>query len=451
MPTSSTPKRAYLTDATIRDLPPPTDRREEIVWDGPDPAIPGSKAFVIVGFGLRHMRTGHKSFHFDCRLKDGSGIKCRTRIGRWPRVKADAARKKALELQQLVERGGDPTEKKRKALTKATTMNDLADMFEREHMVVKTATGTGLRSSTAVNYRSLLRLYVRPRFGRRRIGDIGKDEIKKLHREISTTGGRKNNGAAYQANRVLMLLTTMYNFAIDDKKLLPKGANPCVEVEANKERSRRRYLSDEELVSVKAALDQHPDSQCVAALRLLMWTGARRGEVLTMKWEDLELHRPVRGDDGNVRELAVWDRKAVDMKGDEDSAVPLADAARRLLVRLHVEQGEPKAGYVFPSAKSKTGHLVEIAKVWSQIVKTAGITKSLRLHDLRHSFASFLISEGVPLEVIGPLMGHSSLKTTARYAHLKDGPQRNAVEKVAKLIAGDSAEIIPGPGRRNII
>jgi integrase len=448
VPTPTTPKRAYLTDALIRDLIPPTDRREEIVWDGRDPNVPGSEAFVIIGFGLRHMRTGHKSFHYDCRLKDGSARKCRVRLGRWPTVKADKARKRALELQQLVENGGDPTAAKRKAKASATTVNALADLFETEHMRIKDANGVGIRASTAVNYQSLLRLYVRPALGRERIGNVTKDDVKRLHREISTTAGRKGQGATYQANRVLMLLSTLFNFAIE-KKVLAAGSNPCTEVEANKERHRRRYMSDEELVAVKAALDTHPDSQCVAAIRLLMWTGARRGEVLAAKWENVDLHRTTRDPDGNVREFAVWDRLAPDMKGDEDSSVPLADAARRLLLRLHVEQGEPKAGFVFPSTKSGTMHLVEIAKTWTQIKKTASITKSLRLHDLRHSFASVLISEGVPLEVISPLLGHSSLKTTSRYAHLKQGPQRNAVEKMAKHIAGDSAEIIPGPGRRS--
>jgi integrase len=307
----------------------------------------------------------------------------------------------------------------------------------------------GSARNTAVNYRSLLRLYVRPKLGRQRIGNVDKDMVKRLHREISTTGGREAEEASYQANRVLTLLTTMFNFAIDDKKLLPKGSNPCTEVEANKERHRRRYMSDEELASVKAAIDEHSDSQCVAAIRLLMWTGARRGEVVGAKWEDIDLHRTVRDPDGNVREFAVWDRMAPDLKQDEDSSVPLADAACRLLLQLHAEQGEPATGFVFPSTKSKTGHLVEIAKGWAQIKKHAGITKTLRIHDLRHSFASFLISDVVPLEVISPLMGHSSMKTTQRYAHLRQGPQRTAVEKLAKHIAGNSAEIISGPGRRS--
>jgi integrase len=441
MPT--VPKRAYLTDAAIRDLPAPTDRREHIIWDGPDPAIPGSEAFVVIGFGVRVMASGHKSFHFDCRLKDGSGIKRRVRIGRWPTTKADSARKKALELQQLVERGDDPSKARSDTKKAALTVNALADRFEREHMVIKKPDGIGIRLSTATNYRSLLRCHIRPELGKKRIGEVKPADIEQLHREISATGGRKKTGASYQANRVLCLISTMYNFAAD-KGLLPKGTNPCAEIKTNKERARRRYMSDEELEAVTAALDQHPDARRVAVIRLLMWTGARCDEVLGMKWQDLELHRKVRSDDGNVRELAVWDRKALDLKGDEDSGVPLADAPRRLLLRLHADQGEPTTGFVFPSPTSKKkGYLTGVSSMWAQITKAAKITKPLRLHDIRHSFASCLISEGVPLEVISPLMAHASLKTTMRYAHLKQGPQRNAVEKLARVYAGDSAEVIP--------
>jgi integrase len=450
MPMPTPPKRAYLTDDLIRNLTPPTDRREQITWDAPDPAIPGSAAFVVVGFGLRQMATGHVSLHFDGRLKDGSGRKFRVRLGRWPLTKADAARKKAKDLQQLVENGGDPTKKRREAKASSVTVNELADMFEKEHMTVKNVRGIGnIRASTAANYRSLLRFHIRPNLGHKRIGAVTKEDVKRIHLEISTSGGCRKDGALYQANRVLTLISTMFNFAIE-KKLIAKGANPADDIKANKERARKRYLSDEELVAVKAAIDAHQDGQCVAAIRFLMWTGARKTEALAAKWETIDLHRKVRGGDGNIREFAVWDRLAPDMKGDEDSSVPLADAARRLLLRLHIEQGEPSKGYVFPSTKSATGHLVEVGKFWSEIKQAAGVTKSLRLHDLRHSFASFLVSDGVPLEVIGSLLGHRSPRTTARYAHLKDGPQRRAVETVAKIIAGEGAEVIPGPWR-NIV
>jgi integrase len=190
--------------------------------------------------------------------------------------------------------------------------------------------------------------------------------------------------------------------------------NPCKGIEKNPEGKRKRYLSGDELVRLTTALIKHPDRQAANIVRLLLLTGARRGEVLAAKWDDIDLS------------TGTWTKPASATKQAADHVAPLSAPARQLLSEIAGK--EPTPEYVFPG-NGAGGHRTTIKRNWRHITKAAGIT-GLRIHDLRHSFASQLASGGASLPLIGALLGHSNPVTTHRYAHLYDDPQRAAVERV---------------------
>jgi len=199
--------------------------------------------------------------------------------------------------------------------------------------------------------------------------------------------------------------------------LRPDGSNPCRHVSKFRETRRERFLSEAELGRLALALTAaEPDNPfAVAAIRLALFVGARRNEVLTLKWENVDMERGV-----------------LDLDDSKTGAKPiiLNAPARQLLARLPRISGNP---HVFPGRKAGA-HLVNVNKLWVLIRKSAGL-EDVRLHDLRHSFASILVSGGASLPLIGGLLGHTNVKTTQKYAHLSDDPLRAASERAGEAIA----------------
>jgi integrase len=209
-----------------------------------------------------------------------------------------------------------------------------------------------------------------------------------------------------------------------------RSDNPAAHIERNPEVKRKRYLSADELAALLKALAEFPNRKIANIFRLLLLTGARRGEVRAMKWADVDL------------EKGIWTKPASATKQKDDHVVPLSAPARQLLAEIWNEQHGTRGEWVFPSVRGD-GHITELQLYWVQLCKAAKIT-GLRTHDLRHSFASQLASGGASLPLIGALLGHTQPATTARYAHLFQDPQRAAVEKVGAIIAGTpAAEVKP--------
>ena len=197
-------------------------------------------------------------------------------------------------------------------------------------------------------------------------------------------------------------------------------------------------MKDDELARLVRALATHADKQAADVVRLLLLTGCRRGEALAARWADLDLGK------------GVWSKPASSVKQNTPHEAPLSAPARQLLSEIRDAHAakhpkRPLGEYVFPS-HGADGHRVDIKRDWRQLTKAAGIT-GLRVHDLRHSFASQLASGGASLPLIGALLGHSNPTTTHRYAHLFDDPQRAAVERVGAVIgaAGREKEAIRPP------
>jgi integrase len=198
--------------------------------------------------------------------------------------------------------------------------------------------------------------------------------------------------------------------------------NPAKGIERNSESKRKRYLTGDELARLTKALAETPDRQFTTIIMLLVLTGARRGEAFGMRWDDLVL----------TKNAGVWTKLGSTTKQRTDHVVPLSEPACQLLLAI---KKNSESDFVFPS-DGKSGHIVEIKKGWAALLDRAKI-KKLRVHDLRHSFASQLVNSGASLELIGAMLGHSSPSTTARYAHLYDAVQREAAERVGRIV-GDS-------------
>jgi integrase len=271
-----------------------------------------------------------------------------------------------------------------------------------------------------------------PAIGKLKLVDVEPDDIDGLHRKISRGHG-EHKARPFRANRVAALLSKMFALAVHRWKWL--STNPVQGLQRNPEPRRERYLVNGELQRLTAALAVHKDRQAANIIRLLLLTGARRGEVFAMRWPDLNLT------DG------TWTKPASTTKQKRAHVAPLSAPARQLLSELS-ENAEANAEYVFPGRWD--GHRAGVRRAWRELCRAADI-KGIRLHDLRHSFASQLVSSGFSLPVIGALLGHSQPATTARYAHLFDEVTRAATERVGAVIAGNgkpSADVVPHPKTR---
>jgi integrase len=392
----------HLTDALVKRLPAP-DKGNRVTYDDGLP-----------GFGVRVTAAGHRAFIFNYVVRT-SGRERRFTLGSTASWRVTAARAEARRLKQLVERGGDPLADIEEARA-APTVAELCDRFQQEHVSRK-------RASTQGDYQRMLRIYVRPHFGvHTKVADVRFEDIDALHRKVS------KEGHTYRANRLVAMLSKMFSLAV---RWNMRTDNPCKGIERNTEFSRRRYLSSEELARLLVALNAHPDRQIANIVRMLLLTGARRGEVLSAKWADIDLTK------------GVWSKPAASTKQQQNHTVPLSAPVRQLLSEIQAAQKAKHrvlGTYVFPGL-GNTGHVVEIKKGWASICRSAGIS-GLRIHDLRHSFASQLASGGASLLLIGSLLGHSSPTTTHRYSHLFDDPLRKAVERVGATVtaAGQPAK-----------
>jgi integrase len=388
-------ERQKLTDAIIKRLPTPLVGNK-ITYD---PALPG--------FGVRVTAGGSRAFVLSYRTR--AGRERRYTIGGFPDWSTVGARDKARELKRLIDDGGDPLADI-EAERDAPTVADLIERFETEHLPRK-------RPGTATDYKRMLDKHVRPHFGNHtKVADVSLDEhIEPLHRKISKQGHLR------RANTVIAVCSKMFSLAV---RWGMRTNNPCRGAERHPEVRRKRYLNGHELARLLEALTKHPEQRTANVVRLLLLTGARRGEVLAMRWADLDLT------------AGKWIKPGSTTKQRTEHEVPLSDPARQLLGELRDAQtAKSKAlpEFVFPG-NGDAKHIVNVKRAWASLCKAAGIS-GLRIHDLRHSFASQLASSGASLPLIGALLGHSNPTTTHRYAHLFDDPQRAAVERVGAVIA----------------
>ena len=379
-----------LTDRTVKGLPSPAAGNHVIFDD------------LIKGFGVRITAAGAKAFVLKYRRRS-DGLRRLHTIGSHPAWTVLAAREEAKRLKREIDGGGDPVGEQR-ADREAPTVNDLCDRYEGEQLSKR-------RPSTQSEYGSILRRHIRPALGKRKVATLAFANIDDLHRQITKTAG------PYRGNRVVALVSKLCSLAVQWRWRVD---NPCKGIERNVEYKRKRYLTGAELERLSAALAEHDDPDAADIFRFLLLTGARRGEVLAARWADFDL------------EAGIWTKPAASTKTKTDHVVPLSAPARQLLAARFDNRAESK--FVF-QGRNGVGHRIEVKGNWARVCKAAGI-HGLRIHDLRHSYASTLASAGVGLHVIGGLLGHTQPSTTARYAHLFDDPLRAATERAGAILSG---------------
>ena len=355
----------------------------------------------VKGFGIRCRPSGAKFYVLKMRV---GGRQRWFTIGRhgspWT---AETARCEALRLLGLRAAGKDPA-RDRDHEKGALIIAELTDRFLAEHVACR------CKPRTAEDYRRAIGRYIRPVLGHHGLADLARADIVRLHHQL--------RHRPYQANRCLAVLSKMMNLA-EAWGLRPDGSNPCRHVKKYREDKRERYLTKEELHRLGAALAQAEQTKAespfaIAAIGLLILTGARLTEILSLRWEYVDLANGV---------LRLPDSKT----GAKD--IFLNEASIKLLREMPRMAGNPHV----IAGKKEGARLVNLQKPWRRLRATADL-HGVRIHDLRHSFASIAAGAGMSLPVIGKLLGHTQPATTARYAHLAADPIRAASNLIGSAI-----------------
>lgn len=325
-----------------------------------------------------------------------------------------SARDEAVRLLGRVRAGADPAYDKQEA-RKAETLGEFVARYLVGHVEVHN------KPTTAKATRRKLDNHILPDLGHIKLVDVTRDDVVRFHRGLKST--------PYQANRCLALLSHILSTA-EKWGVCPDGTRICKGVDKFKEPARERFLSSEEVQRLAGVLNDAEASGTnpsgIAIIRLLLLTGARRNEIEALRWPEVDFGRTVL-------------RLANSKTGAKQIA--LAPAALAILSDVPRVEG---VEFVFP-ASSGNGHYQGIGKVWRAVRQAANLD-DVRLHDLRHTFASFGAAGGLSLPLIGALLGHSRAQTTQRYAHLADDPVQRAAEQIGRAVAaamdGHSAEVI---------
>jgi integrase len=363
---------------------------------------------TVKGFGVKITPAGAKIYVLQYRCK---GRQRRYTIGRHgsPWTVAEA-RAETVRLLAEVVRGNDPADLKH-ADRSDITFAPFADRYLREHADLHK------KVRSAALDRQLLRTHIVPALGTRRLGEITRAEVARMHRSLAET--------PIAANRALTLTSAMLTLA-ERWGLREEGSNPCRNIEKFKERSRERFLSEIEIARLGEALAEAGKSgsppAALAAIRLLILLGARKTEVLTLEWRWVN-----------------FERSLIELPDSKTGAkvIYLSVPAIGLLASLPRIAGNP---FVLPGDRAGA-HIVNIEKTWRRVRKAAGL-EDVRLHDLRHSFAAVAVSAGFSLPLIGALLGHTEVSTTQRYAHLGADPVRQANEAIGARIAAALGPVV---------
>ena len=373
---------------------------------------PGTKPIFIwdsqiPGFAVKILPSGTRRYFVKYRTK-GGGRSAQQRwetIGTHGAITVDQARDEAKRILADVAENKDPQGMK-VAFRQAPKMTALWERFERDHLSKR-------KASTARNYEQLWRIYVKPRLGTKKVIDVNRDDVYRLHRSIK---------ARYQANRTVALLSKMFNLA-ERWEMRPDNSNPCRHVEKHRETYRERFLTTEEIGRLGQALRDGHAAQTetphmIAAIQLLLLTGARVSEILGAKWQWID-----------------WEHHIIRLPESKTGAkiIYLGDAAIEVLEHLRSLPHAKENPYVIAGGV-KGQPLADLRHPWMRIRERADLD-GVRLHDLRHTAASIGVSQGMNLPVIGRLLGHTQASTTQRYAHVGADPALAAANTIGDVVA----------------
>ena len=383
------PRRAGLTlsKRTVDGLS--AEGTDTVFWDRDVP-----------GFGVRVYPSGRKIYVVQSR--GPNGIR-RVSLGRHGDLAPDRARRRAVETIDRIKRG----EERALAPPPVLTVADLAERYMEAHVRVS------CNAQTRDSYRGSLKNHILPAMGEKPVSKVSRADAAALHYNLRAT--------PRTANRALMVLSKMFSLA-ESWGLAPPGGNPCRFVVRYRQGMRERFLSREEYRRVGLALGgleaRSPiAARAAAALRLVMLTGCRSGEVLNLRWDDVDR----KSGDLRLRDAKTGPRMVV-----------LTPAALRVLDGVRRVRRSP---WVFSGREPKR-RLSTLIGYWHRVRAEAGVD-DVRIHDLRHSYASRALALGEGLTMIGRLLGHTDIGSTARYAHLARDAEKIAVARVGGSIEAD--------------
>jgi integrase len=414
---------AQITKRLLDSLKPGDG--EYFVWDS-----------SLAGFGVRVQSTGARSYVVKYRAGSGRGAPTRRlTLGKVGTLTPDEARTLAKKMLGSVAHGADPAAQ-RAADKRASTLAEVAEQFLTEHVAAKRS------ASSAGSYRDLLERLVFPELGKRKADKVTSAEIHRLHSKHAHT--------PYQANRMLRVLSSLFTFAAK-AHVVPIGFNPCRGIEYFPEEGRERYLTTSELAQIGEAIREaetiglpytvdaaepkakHAPKEAsrrtiigphaAAALRLLIFTGARLREILHLKWEHIDFERGL-------------------------LLLPTSKTGKKTIVlnapALAILTALPRVGeYVIAGTSAGTKDekpRSDLKKPWKAVAKRSRLT-GVRIHDLRHTHASVGADAGLGLPIIGKLLGHTQSATTQRYAHLDNDPLKKASEHIGSRLAAAMGDV----------
>jgi integrase len=388
-----------ITEKTVKALRPPYSGNS-IYYDR-----------EVRGFGVRITANGAVSFVLNYSI---GGRERRYTIANYPDKSATWARDEALKLRGKIHDGIDPLEERQQTYAEPTVADLAHDYLERHARPHK-------RPGSIRNDEALLNKIILPKLGTLRVSRVGRRDIEKLHSGLKAT--------PYHGNRALSLLSKMFSLA---QEWQWRTDTPTKGIPRFDEDRRENWLSVEQLASLTRALAEYSDQGAADALRLLILTGAREGEVLSATWDQFDLKR------------GRWTKPSHHTKQKKIEHVPLSRAALDVLNRMAKSR---TSDVLFPGRFN--GARVTLRRPWVQVCRTAGLVTehkvqgkrrtltrykpTVRIHDLRHTYASHLVSSGQSLHIVGKLLGHTQPQTTQRYAHVADEALRQATNQFPEV------------------
>ncbi len=382
---SASKANKYKLTKRVVESTEPNPSKRVILWDT-----------EITGFFVRIYPSGKKTYFLQYRNKDR--VSHTLKLGVHGNTTTELAREKATQLALRISAGEDPSVKSPiKAIT--PTMGDLAEKYLHLHAENEK------RPKSIKEDKSMLKNYILKDFGSRKVDSITLEDIQTLHASL--------HKKRVLSNRILALLHKMFNLAVQWRW---RTDNPVSGIKKYQEHKRTRWLQEDEMKKLLNVLDISPHQTTANIIRLLLLTGARKHEVLTATWDQFDL------------EKGIWTKKAHTTKQRKMEHLPLSPAALSILKKIKEEKSD--SPFLFPgNVKGKP--LQDIKKSWATISKQADL-KDFKIHDIRHTYASHLVSSGLSLSIVGKLLGHTQASTTQRYAHLADEPLREATTLFAE-------------------
>jgi integrase len=361
----------------------------------------------VKGFGCRVQPSGKKMYIYLYRTRNDPKLKYLT-IGVHGSITVDRAREIVKGYSADVARGSDPKQSSNieigEKIEKEITFKEFFEIFNEKHRLIENKESTILKENYYIKKRIL------PFFGEKKLNAISVKDVMDFKDVMKKVPG------AY--NRCIVTVNTALNKAIA-WKIIPKDSNPCNNISLYPRKKMERFLSNDELKKLEALLNsEHIQKRyskyTINAIKLLIYTGCRKNEVLSIKWEDVYLEESY---------FHLKDSKA----GKRD--VPLNEISKKILLETHRHRDNP---YVFPSVRLKNNHIKDPIRLWNTI-RNAIDCKDVRIHDLRHSFASFAIKKGIDIFRVSKLLGHKDIKTTMRYAHISKEDMISASNTVGEM------------------